>query len=603
MTERIDARHSDFSGQGSWIPGAVLLICALLWNPSLYWSFGKAGAFPLFTAGALGLISAGLLLFPAVRAELFFRRLKTWVLAAWIGFLLLILFHFVLNPRLSLTHLGMCLVWLTVPGLVCEQYSFFRKFLSGFIAFLGVFNLLYCLTAYCVRGIGFWEPGITGNVNWTAALVVMSTPFQLIFCRKLESRGRFPWLSVLAVMVNAAVLLRIGSKGAVCAAVLTGLVYGWLRASGKWRKLLCGIVLAAMLGGGFWLTRNTDAVSRFMMDDGRVMLYEGAVSLIAEYPLFGTGQAGFENEFMRHRPLEYFSILNPAARSNHPHSHLLYIAGSWGIFGLICWGFLLFAPLWQAARKLYRRETLPPLTVQCFLTVLYAFFHGSLDLIWISWPTYLIALLCLGMLWHEFLLNPEPERVRVPPLRKILAPAAGAALMVCGIVVAGQSAWAACSVQRLYSVPMTAVEQAEIIRRMARWCPADYQANFAVLRLLEKRIRKPELSVLVADAMLKSNIPNYPGLHMGRANALMRLGRFQEAIADYQTEAELFPLTLRPVYNMVVAARMMRDFPQAARYEEELQRRMKLRGVDSAMLRKILTGDSKYDLRIREIPQ
>lgn len=603
MTERMDAKHSDFSGQGDWIPGAILLICALLWNPSLYWSFGKAEAFPLFTAGALGLVSAGLLVFSAVRAELFARRLKNWALAAWIGFLLLILLHFVLSPRLSLTHLGMCLVWLTVPGLVCGQFAFFRKFLPGFIAFLGVFNLLYCLTAYSVRGIVFWEPGITGNVNWSAALTVMSAPFQLMYCRKLESRGRFPWLSVLTALINAAVLVRIGSKGALCSAVLTGLVYGWLRASGRWRKLLTGIVLAVLLGGGLWLSRNTDAVSRFMMDDGRVMLYEGAVSLIAEYPLFGTGQAGFENEFMRHRPPEYFSILNPAARSNHPHSHLLYMAGSWGIFGLLCWGVLLFVPLWMAARKLYLREAMPPLTVLCFLTVLYAFFHGSLDLIWISWPTYLIALLCLGMLWHEFLLNPEPDSVRSMPLRKILASAAGGVLMVCGVFAAGQSACAAGAVRRLYSVPMSAVEQEKIIRRMIRWCPAEYQANFAVLRLLENRIRKPELSLLVADAMLKSNIPNYPGLHMGRANALMRLGRFREAVADYQTEAELFPLTLRPVYNMVVAARMMRDFQQAARYEEELRRRMKLRGVDSVMLRKILTGDSKYDLRIREITQ
>ena len=91
---------------------------------------------------------------------------------------------------------------------------------------------------------------------------------------------------------------------------------------------------------------------------------------------------------------------------------------------------------------------------------------------------------------------------------------------------------------------------------------------------------------------------------MGRGNALMRLGRFGEALGDYQTEAELFPLTLRPVYNMVVAARCMKNFPLAKKIEEELLERMRARGNSQEELKIIIAGKNgaHYDLRPREKP-
>ena len=125
-----------------------------------------------------------------------------------------------------------------------------------------------------------------------------------------------------------------------------------------------------------------------------------------------------------------------------------------------------------------------------------------------------------------------------------------------------------------------------------------------MLLCLEKRKIDPRISVAVTDIMLHSHTPNYPGLNMGRANALMRLGDFRGALTHYQREAELFPLTLRPVYNMIVAARSLNDRALAAKLEEELQRRMQLRGNSSEDLKIILVSPkgAHYDLRPREKP-
>ena len=84
---------------------------------------------------------------------------------------------------------------------------------------------------------------------------------------------------------------------------------------------------------------------------------------------------------------------------------------------------------------------------------------------------------------------------------------------------------------------------------------------------------------------------------MGRGNALMRLGRFQEAWDHYRQDALLFPLTLRPVYNMVQAARAMRNHTLAAQCEQILLERMRIRNLDRKDLYKILTGKSILDLR------
>ena len=84
----------------------------------------------------------------------------------------------------------------------------------------------------------------------------------------------------------------------------------------------------------------------------------------------------------------------------------------------------------------------------------------------------------------------------------------------------------------------------------------------------------------------------------------MRLGRFREALENYRVEAELFPLTLRPVYNMITAARAMKDPALAAKLEKELRERMHIRGNDERDLKIIIMGKNgaHYDLRLREKP-
>ena len=575
----------------------LFLFCALLWNPGIYTFMDQARYLPFFTAGALTFLALGMI----VQAPPEFQPMRRFMFIAVIGFGLLMLGQILMHaPSLTLAKAGEMLWWIVIPALACTHSRSFRKLLPVYVLTVGGYSLLY----YAVRDLrDIWNVGITGNVNWTAALSAITMIFlgwliihQLIQCKSAIQRKMVLGLGIAGELLLFWQFCKIGSKGAFLAAGSTALLFIFLRSGNRIRKILIGLALLGLLAGSFWAVKHTDSIGRFINDDGRMIFWENAVSLIADHPLFGVGQCSFENEYMRYRKADYFFILNPAARSNHPHSHLLFMAGSWGLVGVVLWGILLFAPLAVMIRKYYRHEAVDPLETACFLTLCYAVLHGSLDIILVSMPAGLIALLCLGILWRD--LSDPAKPVVVIPWHKAILTITAAGFLLAGLIV-WTSCFAALQVRKAYRNKLSADE----IVRTARTCPGEYQANFALLNYLLKR-DETSAALAVTDVMLKSHTPNYPGVHMGRGNALMRLGRFCEALENYRVEAELFPLTLRPVYNMITAARAMKDPALAAKLEKELRERMHIRGNDERDLKIIIMGKNgaHYDLRLREKP-
>jgi len=596
MTESADITPGTKQQKISFRLCAVFLFCALLWNPAIFTSLGKAAYLPFFTPAALSFLAAALLAFCPEKP-----RGPKYIIIAALGFCLILLGQFIMHVSCwNLARGGESLWWIAIPALACVHQQSFRKLLPAYVLTVGGYGFLYSAGGD-LRGI--WNAGITGNVNWTAALFVMTMIFLGWFtldrrdrCKQAGQRKMILGFGIAGELLLFWQLWKIGSKGAFLAAGLTALLFFFLRGTAKIRKILIVLALLGLLAGSFWAVKHTDAIGRFINDDGRVLLWENAVRLIADHPLFGVGQGAYENEYMRYRKADYFFILNPAARSNHPHDHLLFMAGSWGSAGLILWGILLFAPLAVMIRKYYRHETVDPLETACFLTLCYAVLHGSLDIIMETMPTGFIALMCLGMLSRNLT---DPEKPAVPvPFRKIMLLPALLLCCISGLTVR-TGCFAAVQVRKAFRNELSADE----IVRTARSCRGEYQANFALLNYLLKR-GETAAALAVTDVMLSSHTPNYPGVHLGRGNALMRLGRFGEALENYRVEAELFPLTLRPVYNMIVAARAMKDAALAAKLESELRERMRIRGNDDRDLKIIIMGKNgaHYDLRPREKP-
>ena len=115
------------------------------------------------------------------------------------------------------------------------------------------------------------------------------------------------------------------------------------------------------------------------------------------------------------------------------------------------------------------------------------------------------------------------------------------------------------------------------------------------------KLGAPALALAAADALAGSYIGNYAHLHGYRGGALMKLGRYDEAFDAYLKEAENYPLSMIPVYNLAVISRLSGHPERIPGIEEELRRRMKIQNVTPALLAVILKNP-QYDRAPWDIP-
>lgn len=586
--------------------GILFLICALFTNAGVY-RITDPLLLPCFTQGALGWIAAGGLFLCISRVFRNLDSLPKAMQVSWGILLLLFLIHLFSGKGLSWNYLhlpGEELTLLALPLLFCCCFEVCKKHWIRFGAFLWGFNLLMVVLAR-FQGKALWRNGICGNENWSAALLAMGSVFMyLVFENRLRTEKNRQFLLWGLLVLSTGMNILIGSKGAILCTILCVGLFLFLQGKKPMRTLLTVTALLLILTGGVFARLHTEKLQKFLTDDARPALYQGACSLIQANWITGTGTGGLENELMKHRPLEYFFVHDPASRSNHPHNHFLFVAGCQGIGGFLCWLILLGVPLFKTARKLYLHQGCSPAETACFFLLIYALLHGSLDLIMEVWPTWILALTALGGLWHfnqkeqSFPhLAEETTKGILHPTVRILCPVIMGICFFCGGNIAWYALYAQKQLYQLQKGSMGRSEALSLIRETAQKCPGNYQVNFSFMTLLERKFRDPQTTLFVSSLMLQGNTPNYPGVHAGRGNALMALGRFREAWEHYKQDAVLFPMTLRPVYNMVVASRAMRDFTLAKQCEQILLERMKIRKLTVQDLQKILKGKGILDLR------
>ncbi|MCF7792312.1 MAG: O-antigen ligase family protein [Victivallales bacterium] len=130
--------------------------------------------------------------------------------------------------------------------------------------------------------------------------------------------------------------------------------------------------------------------------DVRIPLWIGTLKLIINHPLIGVGAKRFETTFASYRPISYFLKKMSATRSNHPHNTILYIIACYGLPGFVFWAVICLYPILFCFSKF---RDLGEFEKYILFAYLCLFIHGCFDLIFFVWPTLLIALIFLGILW------------------------------------------------------------------------------------------------------------------------------------------------------------------------------------------------------------
>ena len=389
-------------------PGAFL-IASFLFYPLLLPDLLSLGAYRsyliLFTAGTLSMMALAWCFLDYKQTLCFCRNniLPTML----IGIIVLgCLLHFLLDQNYNIDYFFSSIVWISIPLFVALNHKFFEKYLPYFLVLLAFLNFIQLTRELFTPKAVFC--GIAGNWNWSGALMIISTPFLVLFISKM---GRLlKWNSLPAGVLNILIaawacyyIYLCDSKGIWCALVMSAAVCLGVQYRNKHsiRRALLWIIPAALIAVVIFLYSGGIAkLGVFMLRDVRMQLWTGALHLIGDNFFFGVGQPLFESAYASYNPVEYYLNFFAADRSPHPHNHLLFFLASNGIFSFIAWLILLILPLWRWALRSPRTGSLR--IKLYFFSGVFLFFHGLFDMTLEVWPLNTIFLVILGIFWGRY---------------------------------------------------------------------------------------------------------------------------------------------------------------------------------------------------------
>ena len=404
---------------------AVLLVCPgmLLCVPSWSFRFFETGTIVLVTAGAA-------LLFPQ-RVIAVYDHLPRGLLIAG-GILLGIgVWHGLRHSgQYSAAETGELFLSVAVPFAVCVFARELKRLLPWYLTLFWLIDIALGFVQY--YGLHWFLFGLPGNINWNAAFLAVTAPFAILTAWKwcptednwsVNSFWRIGSLLLVAGVTVWQIVLT-DSRGTLLGVAAAGALWAFLKLGHRGRRLTLFAVLALALVGSVWFAFFTshERILENLSRDERVFLANTTMSMIAEQPEIGFGAPSFEQEYLNFRRPEFFSMRHSAVRIDHPHNHLLYIAASFGILGLLCWLYLMLEPMFFAAKRIAGEkgvltdENLGPNLVAAYefrdcgmddetrlslLCLAGLLVHAQFDLVLFRWPTNLLAMVFLGLLIHE----------------------------------------------------------------------------------------------------------------------------------------------------------------------------------------------------------
>ena len=582
----------------------LFFFCILFYNPTLFFMPSTPSYMAFFPAGVFSLLAIAFVFLKPASFFSTFREMNPYARLALGLFTLVALIQYFQHPEYRLIHLAECLVWISVPFCVFVFYSVFRKTLFPFLALFSVWQMIFCVLLSRDRGI--W--GITGNINFTAALQLLCVPFLLFYgYRFLHDRKKFSRrVSVLLLSPVAAcgilIFLNCSSRGAFLGLFCVTVLFLFLHLPNRGRRILFyACLLCCICGSVLFVRYGVDRFSALAANEDRPYFYMGTVRMIADFPLLGVGGVSFENAFVKYKPPEYFFARYATDRISHPHNQELFMLSSFGIFAYLAWIFLLYVPVILLLLRIWRREKVDPEIKICLFVFLCCVLHSQLDMIFYFFPTYLIMLMMMGLFWHE-VFRKEKDSVALP--RKpvlMLFRLSGVLVLFFACFSVAKPIYSSWMTWRLMSVPMSRAERLMLIQRISAFAPDEYKQNYALMVLAEN-LNAPEVVLKVSNIMLGSHIPNYGHIHFFRGTAFARLGRLPDAYESYRIDSENYPLTVRPYLRMITVARLMGRNDLLPSLEAALNERLKLREINPQMLEAI-RKDPFYDMRPWWIPK
>ena len=513
----------------------------------------------------------------------------------FVTLLLIAIYHFTSIPLYNMESFFAECIWLTVPLFAAVYYRELIRFVPiGFLILWG-FNFFVAL-----REIIFLQllRGVTGNWNWQACLLTLTTPV-IVFWLWRSGRKWLQDIALLILAISTLLFLASNSRGAVLALVIVSALFIFC----KYHRLLPrriinrGIVL---ITGCFLLVSLIVLFDAVKLPAGGVRgyLWRGGLALISDYPVAGVGTQMYENNFTKYIPREYYLEHFAASRNTHPHNHILYIAGAFGLLGLFAWLGLLFFPVVNAASRLRRHfHWLPGCLLFSFLIML---IHSMLDLTFFAWPTNIIGLLILGLLWGMLIRREYLKRL--PMVCSVLGWGIAAFLLgaVCTISYREFRANVPCRNGMVYLQMQSPANALNCFNESIAVRP-DKTSVYRAARVALYDNKKPQLSIKYLNIMPLLGADNYLHTNEMTGKCLWLNGNPVKARDYFYREVEVYPLAVRGWFYVAQIERNLGNQSAAAKAEKMLLEVLKLKGLTPRYI-PLLLKNEYWDLNPKKIP-
>lgn len=588
------------------------LIAASLFYPLLLLKYSSSlsmiSIINFFTPASLSLLAIAFILLSMSELVTAFSKNKTpFLLAAVI--LIPVFLHFFIIEQYSFEDLLYGLSYLSIPFFCYLYAESFERMLPVYMAILWLANLYHSALSFFG---GHEFSGIAGNRNWNAAFLTATLPFALYLIygkMKEKGYGKVPVLILcsIPVLISLYIFCKCDSRGGLLALATVVLLYIFMSLKKRMKKFFISALLAvSVVLTIFFCLKGTDKMAELIAEDVRLPLWEGTFNLIRDNILYGVGPSRFESEFSSYCPVEYFLRKNVAVRNDHPHNHLLFFASSFGIFAAAAWAFLLIYPIFLFLVNYNDEKKL--ITRLLFFAFLAMTIHAMLDMVYVQWPTNILSLMILGVLWAKtWPCRPVPGGIaELVPLRfcgKSFFFISGTAFAVLALFLSFRTFYSSNFLRNgiIYDEEGKQYENAAFYLGKALDVKKTPMSIYKAAMNSFFKLGNPELTLYYLYMLNETSAPNIAHSSGFTGNILCQQNRIRDGIPWLKKENLHFPLSAGILYNLFNAYTILGMPRDAEDSYKRLLIALSLKGLKLKHL-PLLLENPEFDLCPDRIP-
>lgn len=524
-------------------------------------------------------LSVGLILLK--RKIPFSPKIHFWIPV--IIFLLLISIQFVLFDSYFYSEFFASLSWLICPLLIyfsrTKGFKFF--FILAFLWFINTALSFYQFS------LGAMVVGLPGNWNWNASLILGLSPVIIYLVhfvsKNFKYKGDPRYFYFLIVCIVLLFIYKTGSRGATVSLILGGLIYFYLYFSKntKYKKYFYNFAIFAIAAIFAIVYLFSDYFLSIVERDTRIPMWIGALKLIRDNPIIGVGDSGYLSAYTEYRGAAYFLRSHYFAHiTEHPHNHILYILGAFGILGGSAILFLSFYPIYLGLRRF---QNLSPQSKTVLFSCIFFFTCSLFDMTYYHWHNYFAISILLGLSWRIAFIPSVKTESKASSVFYLSRALTAVVLLIFFV----KSQMITLEVNRYHNAGQILGEKYETqsisLHLFDKACALNPNTSYSLLGaglISIQDFKDPIMAEHYFSLMQKTPNPSISRSNLRMADAKFAIGKKREALYFLNKDLQNYPISIETLYKKLKLEEMLGMIETAKETSLMIADALKLKELD-----------------------